>query len=394
MIAGAATAVILLVAAGLTAAGVFSSRDDATEALSLRIALIESQLRQIAERPAPAVPDPRQIADLAARMTAAEQAAGRIGDLPARLAAAEQAVRRLDGSLGSGSGRLQTIEERVANIEAAPRAAAADPALDGRVAASDTAVKAMNDRLAALETTLKPLAEQARSAVAANEALAARASAAEAAVKALNDKVAELGRNVEQATQVARSADQHANVASREASAGTAQDRVVRLAVATTALRDVVMRGEPFAAELAAVKPLVTDPARLGPLEAYAASGVPSTATLARDLTALVPAIAAAAAPANRDGGMLDRLQASAERFVRIRPVNETPGDDPLAVIARVEGRASAQQIDAARTELAKLPADVRAPAQGWAATAEKRASALAAVQSLQREAVAALAKE
>jgi hypothetical protein len=170
--------------------------------------------------------------------------------------------------------------------------------------------------------------------------------------------------------------------------------RAVRLAVAATALRDVVVRGEPFAAELAAVKPLVSDPARLGPLEAYAASGVPSAAALARELTALVPALAAAATPAPRDGGMLDRLQASAERFVRIRPVNETPGDDPVAVIARIEGRAAAQSLDAARAELARLPADVRAPAQGWSAAAEKRAAALAAVQSLARDAVAALAKE
>ena len=38
-----------------------------------------------------------------------------------------------------------------------------------------------------------------------------------------------------------------------------------------------------------------------------------------------------------REGGVLEKLQASAERLIRIRPVGDMPGNDPAAVISRIE---------------------------------------------------------
>jgi hypothetical protein len=374
---GAAIATTLAAALILAAALWLFGRDDGTEALSQRVATLETQWRQAADKPPPATADPRQVADLASR-----------------LAAAEQAVRRLDGSIATGLGRLQQAEERVAKVEAAPApapvAAAADPALGNRLTEADAALKMLAERLAAVEAALKPMTAQASSAAAIDQGLADRTAAAEAAVKSLRERLDELGRAVAEATQVARTAEQQASAAAKEAARGA--DRAVRLAVAATALRDVVMRGEPFAAELAAVKPLASDPARVAPLEPFAATGLPSAASLARELSGLVPALAAAATPARGDS-MLDRLQTSAERFVRIRPVNEKPGDDPLPVITRIEARAAANDVDAARAELARLPEPARAPAQPWIQKVEKRAAALAAAQSLARDAVAALAK-
>ena len=37
-----------------------------------------------------------------------------------------------------------------------------------------------------------------------------------------------------------------------------------------------------------------------------------------------------------REGGFLDRLQANAERLVRVRPVNEPAGEDTSAVVTRI----------------------------------------------------------
>ena len=158
------------------------------------------------------------------------------------------------------------------------------------------------------------------------------------------------------------------------------------------ALRAAVERGEPFAQELAAAKPLVPDAAALSALEPFAAIGVPRAATLARELAQLTAPMLTAAGNAPRDGGIIDRLQQNAERLVRIRPINETPGDDAATVIARAEAKAAHGDIVAALSELAQLPAPVRAPAQAWIKRAEAQVAALAAARRIAESAVGALA--
>jgi hypothetical protein len=226
--------------------------------------------------------------------------------------------------------------------------------------------------------------------------LADRLTALETAAKALADRAADLSQRVDQVGAVARAADRQASLANEEAAHSRAEssaDRAVRLAFVAARLRDAVERGEPFADELAAMKPLVPDKAPLAPLEAFAATGVPPAAALARELSAIVPTMLAVASPAPRDGGMLDRLQAGAERLVRVRRINETPGDDPSAVIGRIEVKAARGDIEGALTEFPKLPAAVRAPADAWIKKAETRRSALDATGRLAREAFAALGK-
>src|SRR5260370_40722455 len=90
-------------------------------------------------------------------------------------------------------------------------------------------------------------------------------------------------------------------------------DRSGRSAVAATALSATVERGHPFTAELAAAKSLAADPNLLALLEPFAATGVPTTAALANELSALIPSLLAAAGPAPRDGSLLEKLQANAE---------------------------------------------------------------------------------
>ena len=159
------------------------------------------------------------------------------------------------------------------------------------------------------------------------------------------------------------------------------------------ALRSAVERGERFAQELAAVKPLVPDPVALAPLEPFAATGVPRASTLARELSQLGNAMLSAAGNAPRDGGILDRLQQNAERLVRIRPINEAPGDDPATIVARAEAKASQDDIPGALKELSQLPDPVRAPAQAWIKRAEAQAAALAAARGVAESAVGALGR-
>ena len=98
-----------------------------------------------------------------------------------------------------------------------------------------------------------------------------------------------------------------------------------------------------------------------------------------------------AAGTAPRDGGFLDRLQANAEKLVRVRPIEDAPGDDPAAILARIEVRAAQADIDGALAELAKLPAAARAPAQAWIAKAQARGKAVEASRRLAADSVAAL---
>jgi hypothetical protein len=79
---------------------------------------------------------------------------------------------------------------------------------------------------------------------------------------------------------------------------------------------------------------------------------VPRAAALARELSQLSGPMLNAAGTTPRDGGFIDRLQQNAERLVRIRPINEAPGDDPATVIARAEAKAAHGDLSGAVAEL------------------------------------------
>lgn len=316
-------------------------------------AQVEAQLRDLAARPMPpAGADPAQVAALA----------GRLDEIGKRLQTMEQALNRMDAvtkrvdALDQSGHRMDVLAAQIVKIEAAlaaPRPAVVDPALVARVAALDTGAKALTDRLGEIEKRLDQVATTARDATRRAEA------AGEAAAKPPTP---------------------------------TATDQAVRFAVLAAALRSAVERGDPFAAELAAVKPFAPDAAALAPLAPFAAGGVPSPATLARELSAILPALIAAQTPAEVDGSLIDRLKASTSHLVRIRRVGETPGDDPGTVLARIEAEAAHRDVAGALADLAKLPPAARAPAEAWIKSATGRSAALDAARRLAAGALATLA--
>src|SRR6202011_3081466 len=97
-------------------------------------------------------------------------------------------------------------------------------------------------------------------------------------------------------------------------------DRTVRLALVAMELRIAVERGIPFTAELQAARQLTENPSALAALEASAATGVPTPAALAQNLSKLAPAMLEAASAPRREAGVMERLQASAGRVGRIPP--------------------------------------------------------------------------
>ncbi len=170
-------------------------------------------------------------------------------------------------------------------------------------------------------------------------------------------------------------------------------DRTVRLALVAMELRTAVERGIPFTAALQAAKQLAENPSALAALEASAATGVPSPAALAQNLSKLAPAMLEAASAPRREAGVMERLQASAERLVRIRPVEEASGDEPSTMVARAELKATRGDVAGALADLERLPEPVRAPAAGWIAAAKARLAAIDAAKALAANALDALAR-
>jgi hypothetical protein len=285
-------------------------------------------------------------------------------DLSPRLAAIEKQLNDIAARPAPGRVDPKAVDDlaaRLAKLESAqsaPRAPVTDPVVLGRINAAESATKSLADNAAALSR---------------------RAEAADAALRDTNGRIEKL---------TAALAD--VQTTARAAAAGS--DRASRLAVAASALRNAVEHGDPFTAELAIVKPLAPDANAIALLEPFAGSGVPGNAALGQELATIVRPLLRASDQTPAAAGFLDRLQANAQKLVRVRPVDEEPrGDDRSAILSRVEQRASQGNVAAAMTELNKLPADARAPMQAWFAKVEARNKAIDASRRLAADAVAAL---
>jgi hypothetical protein len=269
----------------------------------------------------------RRIQELATASTAPPPS--REAELEARLAALEAARSSPPPAPEATLARLSALEQRLNDT---PRPAPADRSADNALAASDHRdIEALTARVAALEQ---------------------------------------------------RWSDAHATAGS---------DRVVRLGLAAMALQMAVERGSPFPAELEAVSRLVDDPSGLAPLKVMADTGLPALAALAQALSKLTPALLEAAGPPGHEGGVLDRLEAGAERLVRIRRIDDPAGAEPAAMIARADVKATRGDLAGALAEIDKLPDKVRAPASGWISTARARLAALDAARQVSTHALQAL---
>jgi hypothetical protein len=309
------------------------------------------------------------------------QAASEWTVVSAKVAALERQVRELAARTQPvpDQKRAEEMDARLTKLEAAaaaPRASASDPAIAEKLAELDRraeqALAAAQEAKGSAEAAATQ-AQKADTQTAANpaerselEALAARFTALERQVKADEQRLGKVAAGA---------------------------DRTVRLALLAMELRIAVERGAPFTAELQAAKQLAENPSALGPLDAAAATGVATPAALAQNLSKLAPAMLEAASAPRRDGGVMERLQASAERLVRIRRVEEASGDEPSAVIARAELKATRGDIAGALADVERLPEPVRAPAAGWIDAAKARLAAVDAAKMLAANALDALAR-
>jgi hypothetical protein len=304
----------------------------------------------------------------------------------ARVTKLEMQIRDLQNRRATAGDTISVDEltQRVGKIEDTfAKLPVGDAAVAERIAAADNAIKALGLALSALNRRSDDIAG--------NAALAReRAEAAEKAMTELRATVQDITKNASAGTSPADVDDLQKRIIALEQSAKSAQEEIAktaatdtpaRLALGAVALRDAALSGAPFSAELAQAKALGADDKALTLLEPFAATGVPSQAALARELRALVPAMLKASGAQAPAGSFLDRLQANAGKLVRIRPVDAPPGDDPTAVLARIEIAAANADIASALTDLGKLSDATRAPAQSWITKAQACQVALAAAR-------------
>lgn len=273
--------------------------------------------------------------------------------------------------------RVSKIEETIAKLPAV------DIGTAERLAAADNAMKALGIALTALNRRTDDIAANASQA-------RERADAAAKAVTELRASAQDAAKNGMAGISPAEFDNLQKRLAALEQSAKATHDDIAktansdsaaRLALSAAVLRDAVLSGAPFAAELAQAKSLDADDKDLTPLSSFAAGGIPTAQALAQELRALLPAmfkISGAQAP---EGGFFERLEANAGRLVRIRPVGAPPGDDASSVLARIEIDAAKSDIPAALADLGKLADATRAPAQAWIARANARQAALVAAR-------------
>lgn len=295
-----------------------------------------------APAPAPKV-NAAAIDDLTARIAGLESKASKpVSDsaVAARIDAIEKSVATLRSELGAVRAEADKLASAVGEIRTQPRDGSAP-------AAAPVDLSPINERLAQIERAAK-----------AQESELAAVKSAEA----------------------------------KPANAKPADDTALRRVVAASLLDVAVRHGDGFAAQLSAAKSLAPNADALKPLEAFAASGVPSAPALCRELVAIVPKLAPSAPEAETTGsGIVDRLQAGAAKLVRVQRADAT-GTDRASVVARVTTAALRNDLNEARRELNLLaPAD-RAAAQAWLDKADNREAALAASRKFASDAMTALA--
>ncbi len=276
--------------------------------------------------------------------------------------------------------RVAGLSSRVDSVASRPVVPASDPAAAARLAALESSLAALRDEIAAVRTQSDNLADK----------LATDADGKSAPVEAAPP--VDLSGITGRLDQVERASRAQSSAIAQQ-SAKSADDVPLRRVVVASLLDIAVRQGEPYAASLATAKALATDPDALKPLEGFAATGVPTSATLSRELLTLVPKLSPPAVqPADSaSADLVDRLKIGASRLVRIERTDAV-GNDRGAVVARVTAAALRNDSNEARRELKMLSPDDRAAAQAWIDKTEARDAALAASRQFAADAMTALA--
>jgi hypothetical protein len=231
-------------------------------------------------------------------------------------------------------------------VEVLRQAPAADPGLDTRLQAIETALAQRpaddaTEKLSAIEQELAAVRTATESAASDNagrlEQLQGRLDAAEA-------KLNEPGEGVAAAR-----------------------------AIAAAALKAAVDRGGSFGAELETFARTAPDDPALAQLQTFGAQGVPSREQLVERLPGVTDAVLSAIDQPDPDQGMAQRLMSSALSVVKVRRTGDVEGDTPEAIVARMDNALKGGDLQAAAAEWEKLPEEAKAVSRDFKQTLDAR---------------------
>lgn len=141
----------------------------------------------------------------------------------------------------------------------------------------------------------------------------------------------------------------------------------IALAIAAAALKAAVDRGGPFASEVETFAAVAPNSPELADLRAMAKDGVPSRADLLAAAPDAAIAMIAAARTVDENAGFFERLLASAESLIKVRPVGVVEGEGVDAVVARMEAALKAGDLAKALSEYETLPEGPKAAGAAFA---------------------------
>lgn len=259
--------------------------------------------------------------------------------------------------------RLADAERQiVAEAQTPESVSAVNARLDKLAADTDALGRSLGEVSAAAEVSGQKIDQLARDMPPAG--IADQVARLDAMLKALNAALDGLAPKV---------AQMEARVAALEAKKDD-PDAAARAALGL-ALANLARAAEtksPFKSELDAVASFLPNEPELASLDAAAASGVDTRASLKEHFPALVQSVFAAERRARGDG-VLARFVAHARSLVTVRRTGEISGDDTEAVVARMEERLKADDLAGAVAEGKALKGAAAAAATPWLAEAHSR---------------------
>jgi hypothetical protein len=331
------------------------------------LSALQARLAKLEAAP-PAEPAPVDTQALAALDTRLKNLEDRKPEAPADLSGLTSRVTKLEDTLdalakSAGSGgsvaNAAALETKLGDLEKRLQAKI-DAALSADKSASTEGIAAMQGEIAALKAKLGALAEAGLN--------SAEASSGQD-VAALDKRIAKL-----EAALPDLAAAVNQNTASAKSGA---------VAIAFANLRQAVDAGQPYAAELSALRALDAK-AKLGQLPAHAETGIPTVAQLSATFAQAAETSSAAAAPAESQS-FLDSVIASAKSTVQIRRVDAgEAGTRADSAPAYADADLKKGDLAAAVKEVEALPAPQREASAAWLANAKARIDADATLSALE----------
>lgn len=172
-------------------------------------------------------------------------------------------------------------------------------------------------------------------------------------------------------------ADMQSRLQSAEAALAKSQSDVpIARSLAAVTVKNAIDRGGRFTVELDAYAQLDGENSALAELQTIAADGVLSRADLLQQFDNIANQIISADKPEAGETDIMTRLLDSAANMVKIRQVGEVGGDTAEAIVARMEQRLIAGELESALTEWQKLSDNSKAVSQNYSDQLQARIKA------------------